>query len=408
MSVYVVCTGTELLIGDATNTNLAYAGALINGAGIPLMREITVPDERAAMTAVIRQALAESTVVITVGGLGPTADDLTKSVVASVLGVPLEVQPALVELLKAKYTGRTKWKFPESAYMNQATVPRGATVLPNEYGTAPGLWCPYGSKAVVMLPGPPREFQPLLKNHVLPLLQALVPPSVRRQSLSVYGIPESLVEERTMKVIAPFPAVEPAYCIKPGRILVRLASDMSASVQLAQAVTAVQAEFGVDAGPADLDVVGTVVNLMRARGGQLAVAESCTGGALAKMITDLPGVSDVFLGGVVSYANELKMGLLGVPAATLAEHGAVSEATARAMVTGLVTRLGVQAGIAITGIAGPSGGTPDKPVGTVHIATCYNGEVRATQHLFPSTRTAIRDRCVVTALNQLRVQLLAG
>ena len=407
MGIQILCIGTELLVGQTVNTNLAFLATELDAVGLVVDKEVALPDDRALMAAGLRQALAEAELVITVGGLGPTQDDLTRELAAQVIGQPLDLHEATAARIRELYARRGLVR--EESIRRQASLPRGSDVIPNDWGSAPGTWCEYQGAILVLLPGPPRELKPMFSTYVLPRVRERLPPRVRRVTLATFGVPESLVEERTVKAIAPFPEVEPAYCIKieTGKCLVRLSATVAHTDKLAAAEAAVRAEFGRDLGRADQDLVDMVAAPLRARGWRLGTAESCTGGGIAKLITDTPGISDVFAGGVVTYTNELKTHLLGVQEETLRTHGAVSRETVEAMVRGLAARYGVQAGIAVTGIAGPSGGTPEKPVGTVHIATIVDGDVRATAHRFSYDRASVRDRSVQTALNQLRAHLLA-
>ncbi len=403
--IQVICIGTELLLGETVNTNLAFLGQSLNAVGLMVDREYAIPDTPDVMLATLRQALAEARVVITVGGLGPTSDDLTKELVAQVLGQSLAIDPAVVDEIRRKYIARHVEPKPR-ACERQAQMPEKAVPIANDWGTAPGVWCDQNGRTLVMLPGPPRELRPMFGERVLPKIVDLVKPLERRLNISVFGMPESTIEHRVIDVLEPFPEVVPSYCTRAGSCLVRLSATLARVDRLEAAAEAVLAAFGDDAVRGEVDLVKAVDGLLRARGWRFGTAESCTGGGIGYRATELPGISDVFAGGVIAYSNELKVALLGVREETLAAHGAVSEETAAEMAAGLCERLHLQAGISVTGIAGPDGGTAEKPVGTVCIATCVNGQVRTLRERYPYDRQGVRERTIGTALNQLRHHLL--
>lgn len=406
--VEVLATGTELLVGQTVNTNLTFVGASLLEHGLRVDRELALPDDAPVLLAALREALAGSRVTIMIGGLGPTDDDLSRQVAAEVLGVPLVLHEETAHRIEELYRSRHIQARAGVVY-RQSLMPAGAAVLTNDWGTAPGLHCQHQGRHLFLLPGPPREFRPLFTRDVLPRLLAVLPPQRQMITINVLGQGESVIEQQVKDVLAAYPGIEPAYCVQTerGRCHVRLAAPPAEAATLAAAAAAVRAQFGADAQAPGRELTDHIGELLCARGWWLGTAESCTGGGIGRFITDSGGVSEFYRGGIVCYHNDVKQQLLGVPAATLAAHGAVSAETAEAMVRGLAERLGVQAGIAVTGIAGPGGGSPAKPVGTVYIATLAGDRVQVTHNALPGDRARVRDRAIVIALDQLRRQLLA-
>ncbi len=408
MNIQIVCTGTELLLGHTLNSNLQFLGRTLDGDGYAVAREVCVPDGGEAIAGAVREALVQADLVITVGGLGPTSDDLTRDAVARELGVDLQFDPKVHEAILAYLGGRTV-KVPPEALRVQAMVPAGAEPLLNRNGTAPGLWCHApGGKIVVMLPGPPSELQPMFQHDVLPRIRTLAPPTVARRSLTVCGIPESAAADRVEALLRDsFPGLEPAYCARPHQVDIRLSAGAADQPRLEEAMRRLAREFGPAAlPPGTSDLPTALGTLLLAHNLWLAVAESCTGGWIGKTITDIPGSSAWFCGGVVSYSNDWKQGLLDVPEHLLEKAGAVSAECVGAMLEALFQRYEADAGIAVTGIAGPGGGTAEKPTGLVYIATGVRAQRQIERFLFPGDRDGVRQRAVTAALDQLRRQLL--
>jgi nicotinamide-nucleotide amidase len=361
---------------------------------------------------VVADALERTGAVLTTGGLGPTSDDITKKVVADLFNAPLEFDETIWAGLLARFA-RLERK-PAESNRGQAEVPRGATVLTNRWGTAPGLWLEGPLGLVIMLPGVPLEMRRLLEHEVVPRLAPRGRGSVIRSLLvRTSGIPESSLAERIGDVereIAPLtlaylPSVEgvdlrlSAWDLAPDEAERRLHA--AAGLLRSRGAENVYAE-------GESDLAALVLNQARSQRLRLAVAESCTGGLLGARLTEVPGSSDVFVGGVIAYDNALKVDLLGIPETMLAEHGAVSEPVARAMAEGAARRFGVAAAISVTGVAGPGGGTPEKPVGTVWIGCWYNGTVETRRSLFPGSRQEIRARAAQAALFLLYRRLSAA
>ena len=412
MAIELLTIGTELLLGFTVDSNAAEIGRALSGAGIRVTRKASVGDTGDAILAGVQEALGRTGAVLCTGGLGPTADDITKKVVADLYGWPLEFHDAIWQHLLERFArfGRK----PAEKNRSQAEVPRGAVVLPNRWGTAPGLWFEGPPGLVILLPGVPSEMRGLLHHEVLPRLASRAGNTViRSRALRTTGVPESTLAERITgieEIVAPL-----SLAYLPGVMGVdlrltawNLPAD-EADQRLARGVGEIRARaaewiYGED----DADLAAVVLDQARRRGWKIATAESCTGGGLGERLTNIPGSSEVFLGGVVAYDNAVKEGLLDVPPALFAEHGAVSEPVAAAMVRGITRRLGAELGISVTGIAGPGGGTPDKPVGLVYIGTAVNGTVTVTRSLFVGDRGEIRARAAQVALNRLRLAVEMG
>jgi nicotinamide-nucleotide amidase len=393
----VVTVGTELLLGFTPDTNGAYLGRRLAEAGITVVRRTTVPDRPEAIRQAVGDALARTGVVLTTGGLGPTRDDITRPAVAELLARPLRFDPDTWAAIAERF--RRLGREPGPANRTQAEVPEGALVLPNRWGTAPGLWLETPAGLVVMLPGVPGELERLLDHEVLPRLAARGAQRViRSRVVRTTGLPESLVGARVGAIEPELAPVSVAYLPGPEGVDVRLtawdAAPADADGRLADGVARVEAVLEDHVYGRDRDDLAAVVlEALRARGLTLALAESCTGGLLGARITALPGSSEVFLGGVVCYADRAKTDLLGVSGELLAAHGAVSPEVALALAAGAAARFGADTAIAVTGIAGPGGGTATKPVGTV----CFGwvGPAAGREHgqvRFPGGRQEVRQR----------------
>ena len=369
------------MLGLVLNTHQQWLCRQLADASYEVARQTAVPDTGPAIQQAVREALERADFVIVTGGLGPTSDDLTRDLIAGLLGKQLRTDAAILAHLEAFFAQRNR-PMPEHTKV-QAQVPDGAMVLDNPHGTAPGLAMevspnPFraGGKTswLVMLPGPPREMRPMFTRHVLPLLQQKFPIETGfiSHTFRTTGMAESLVEEKIARPLQPLTraGLELGYCAHYTGVDVRVvARGADAKKMVDEAGAVIRGQLGPYIfGTQDDQLNAVVVRLLTERKATLVLAESCTGGHVANSITDVPGASAVFLCGLVTYSNAAKQNLLGVRADTLATHGAVSEATAREMAEGARTRLGADYAIAITGIAGPSGGTEDKPVGTVFIA----------------------------------------
>ena len=404
MDLELVTIGTELLLGFTVDTNSAFLGQALAAIGVRITRRTSVADDPAAVAAAVAEALARSRLVITTGGLGPTKDDLSKNVVAELFGLPLEFHQDVWDAIVARFArmGRTL----SERNRCQAEVPRGALVLPNPRGTAPGLWISGALGDVIMLPGVPAEMRGLVDAEVVPRLAARTGGSViRSRVLRTTGIAESSLAERLEQVEETLAPLTLAYLPSLEGVDLRLTnwhgSSEEAERRLEESAGRLRAAIADHVyGEADQDLAEVLVALLGERGWTLAVAESCTGGMLGERLTSVPGASAVFLGGVIAYHDAVKREL-GVPDRILERHGAVSEETVLAMANAARQRFGASAAIAISGIAGPSGGSPEKPVGTVWIGVADDSGSEAHRAVFPGSRQDIRVRATQAALWRL-------
>lgn len=404
MDLEVVTIGTELLLGFTIDTNGAELGRALAAAGVRVVRRTSVADDADAIRDAVGAALARTGLVLTTGGLGPTRDDVSKKVIASLFGAALRFDEGVWAdvLERFRRIGRPV----VASNRTQAEVPEGATVLPNRWGTAPGLWLEGPPGLVILLPGVPTEMRNLLSHEVVPRLAARAAgPArvIRSRTLRTTGIGESTLAEQLGDIEAAIAPVTLAYLPGVEGVDLRLtawdATPDEADARLAAAAGTLHARAGtVVYGEGDESLAEHVLDRARARGWTLAVAESCTGGLLAGRLTDVPGASDVFTGGAVTYANAAKRELLGVPAALLEAHGAVSEPVARAMAEGARDRFGATLAVAVTGIAGPGGGSPEKPVGTVWFGVAGPDGTQAVRVQFHGSRAEVRARAAQAGL----------
>jgi nicotinamide-nucleotide amidase len=405
MDLEILTIGTELLLGFTVDTNSTEMAQLLAPAGIRVTRRTAISDDASQIRSALTEALHRTGAVITTGGLGPTRDDITKKTVADLFGLPLEFQqPIWQELLErfARY-GR---KLAESNRC-QAEIPRGAVVLPNQRGTAPGLWIDGPMGLVIMLPGVPIELRLLMTQEVVPRMSRRAGGSViQSRTVRTSGVAESSLADLLGNIEDELSPVTLAYL--PGvegvdlRVTAWNLPPDEARGLLDSAIGTIQsraAKFIYGEGTTDLAAL--VLERARQRGQRIAVAESCTGGLLGARITAIPGSSEVFDGGVIAYDDAVKTGHLAVDPGLIRAHGAVSEPVCLAMARGVAARFHTDLAMAITGIAGPGGGSQEKPIGLVWFASLANGEVKAQSYVFPGTREEIRARAAQSALLQL-------
>ena len=411
MNIELVTIGTELLLGMTVDTNGAEIARALAAQGVRVIRRVSVADGPAEIRSAVADGLKRTGAVLTTGGLGPTRDDITKRVIAELYGAPLEFDETVWANLVERFT--RLMRTPPESNRSQAEVPRGAVVLRNRWGTAPGLWLEGPPGLTVMLPGVPLEMRRLLEHEVVPRLAARASGSVIRSLVvRTSGIPESALAERLGHVEREIAPLTLAYLPGLEGVDLRLsawdlASD-EADRRLRTAADLLRARAGECVyGEGESDLAALVLEKARSGGLRLAVAESCTGGLIGARLTEIPGSSDVFVGGVIAYDNGVKEDMLDVPASLLEVHGAVSDPVARAMAQGAAQRFGVEAAVSVTGIAGPGGGTESKPVGTVWIACALGGDIQSRRILFPGTRHEIRARAAQAAL-LLLFRCLAG
>ncbi len=412
----IIAVGTELLTPFRTDTNSLFLTARLNELGIVVRRKSIVGDEAADLGPAVRDALGRADLLVVCGGLGPTDDDLTRETVADVLGRTLTEDPAIVEHLRARFAARG-WTMPENN-RRQASVPDGAVVLDNPRGTAPGLWLETGDRVVVLLPGPPRELEPMFTALIHTRLSSRAAPErLYRRVLRVTGRGESHVDEMTQPVYARWRQAEPPVATtvlaSPGlvelHLSTRAASEEAARAVLDAATGELAAVLGNHLVSTDGRSLSVVVGaLLRRDGFRVAIGESCTGGLVTARLVDIPGSSSYVETGVIAYSNEVKRTVLGVDPVLLETDGAVSEAVAVAMAEG-ARRLGAtDIGVGVTGVAGPGGGSEQKPVGTVCVGVVGPGsEQEARTAQFPGDRAMIRRLATQTALDLLRRVLLS-
>lgn len=395
MIAELVFVGTELLLGEILNTNAQFLSQRLSALGIDSYHQTVVGDNPERLSAVLRQALGRADVVITSGGLGPTMDDLTRETTADVCGLALELLPDVADKLRARFASRG-WTMTENN-LRQAMAPQGAHVLHNDRGTAPGLVVPAsGGKAVVLLPGPPNELRPMFEQQVIPYLTARMggqPLMLVTRVLRFIDIGESALEDRLKDLIADQRDPNVAPYAKLGECLLRLStkapSEGAGLAKMAPLEQAIRDRVGHYLyATGETDLAAAVGTLLQERGLTVATAESCTGGLLAKRLTDAAGSSAHLMAGLVTYSNEAKRTLLGVPGELLDAHGAVSEPVAQAMATGALARCGTDIAVSISGVAGPGGGSDEKPVGTV----CFGLAARAAAGVAPDSPTGPNGR----------------
>jgi nicotinamide-nucleotide amidase len=410
MKAEIIAVGSELLTPDRVDTNSLFLTEELNKLGIEVLRKTIVGDNRELLAEAFRDALNRVPVVITSGGLGPTEDDLTRETVAELLGRRLQRNDEVVRAIEARF--RSFKRDMPAVNLRQAMVPEGAEVLENPRGTAPGLWIEDKGRMVALLPGPPRELKPLFLEQVLPRLRRHVS-GVRmfHRELRVTGLGESHVEERIRPIYTRYPHVNTTILAAPGEVQIHLRVWTDDTTQAETTLDEIVRSFELALGDRifahkDVPLEDVVAELLTTNRATISTAESCTGGLLAERLTRIPGSSTYFLGGVVSYSNERKTVWTEVPAELIASKGAVSAEVAIALAEGIRRSVGSTFGVGITGIAGPGGGSEEKPVGTVHIALATpTGTKERLVHL-PGDREMIRFHASQLALDMVRVHYL--
>jgi nicotinamide-nucleotide amidase len=410
MRIEILNTGTELLLGNTVNTHAAWFGRELFKLGLRVARQTTVPDGETIRDAML-ESLERADVLIVTGGLGPTSDDLTREITAGVLGLELIDDEAALRSMEGYFAVRG-WAM-SAANLKQAQMPAGAMVLPNSHGTAPGVYVPPGLNgrtkcAVFLLPGPPRELQPMAEAEVFPRLLAMSGTGTAHEVLELKftGIGESAFHQGIDAGLAEIPGLEYGYCAHIGEVDLRLIGPPDALARARALALGRFAEFLVSDDGASLEA--TVVRLLAEKRLTLATAESCTGGMIANRITDVPGASAVFTHGFVTYANAAKTELLGVSAQDLASYGAVSEWVACQMAAGALGASGADIAVAVTGIAGPGGGTAEKPVGTAWIGLATKDAAATALRVFhPRNRHDFKLAVSQAALEAVRRRITA-
>jgi nicotinamide-nucleotide amidase len=396
----IITTGAELLNGSVTNGHARSLGSMLGRLGIPLVRDTTVIDDPALIASAIKQAIAKSDLVFITGGLGPTQDDITREALCEALDLKMSLNSDVLDHINQRYaqSGSRAMEGREC----QAMIIDGADALLNPVGAAPGQRIDYQGRTIFVLPGPPPEFISMMQHHVLEWIaqHLLVGAAPVEKVFMLAGIGESEIVNRLRDHAPVASDIEVAFCAMPGRVELRLTSHNV--VALEQAARQVAGHFGEhvysDSRMAMEQVIG---EQLLASGQTLGVAESCTGGLLGGRLTCVPGSSSWFKGGIISYADEVKVALLGVRESDLKEHGAVSRPVAEQMARGVCEKLGTDFGIGITGVAGPEGGTPDKPVGRVYISLAMPSGIEVKRNTFRGDREMIRESSVQRAMSQL-------
>ncbi len=411
MVVELISVGTEILLGNIVNTNASYLAEMCASLGLDLYYQTVVGDNEERMTKTLEQALSRSDIVIMTGGLGPTKDDMTKEVAAKVFGMEL-VEDAHSRQRIVDFLAGSQYKVITENNWKQALVPVGAKVIDNHNGTAPGLILEKDDKAIILMPGPPNEMKPMFERDIAPYLNKLEPEIIFSEMVKISGRGESRVETEIMDLmesqsnptIAPYAKTGEVHL----RITAKAADEEKAKELIAPVVEELQHRFGDFVYTTDENVTlpQALIELLKEQNLSITTAESCTGGLLAGALVSASGASTVLRQGYITYANEAKEELLGVKKETLDSVGAVSEETAREMAEGAAKAAGADTAISITGIAGPDGGTEEKPVGTVYIGTYVKGKTKVVKYYVKGNRQKVRDYSVVNGLNQLRMMIL--
>jgi nicotinamide-nucleotide amidase len=421
IQVELITIGDELLLGFTVDTNAAHISRSLAEAGVEIVRRTTVGDDPVRIATAVREALDRTGAVITTGGLGPTSDDLTKPSIAKIFGRQMKLDEEIAAALEKRWRAR----FPNANFpatnRTQAEIPEGARILNNRHGTAPGIWIEdEKGRWVAMMPGVPREMRGMLADELLPAIKARTKGTdtvVHSGTLRTTGIAESAIAELLGPNFLGEPGTELGslpLAYLPGvagvdlRVTVKGLPRAKAEDLIKAAILKLRGRVSAYAyGEDDTDLAAVVLDKLRSAGFKLAVAESCTGGMLGERITNIPGSSDVFLGGVIAYDNEVKVQALGVRREDIERYGAVSEEVALQMAAGIRKKIGADVGVAVTGIAGPGGGTPDKPVGLIWISV-QGSDAKARRFHVGGDRAEIRQRAAQAALEMVRRTLSNG
>jgi nicotinamide-nucleotide amidase len=413
MKACILAVGSEMLTPFKVDTNSLAITERLNAIGYDVRMKAVVGDDLDELSTLVASVLGWADLVMITGGLGPTEDDLTREAVARVLGVPLELDERILDNLRERFAKRG-FKMTDNN-RRQAMVPRGAAVLENPNGSAPGLWLTQGKTQLVLLPGPPREMKPMLEAFVTTrLAPKMSGAGLFRRVLKITGRPESEVDAVVQPIYSQWTTqavpITTTILAALGQIELHLTASASSKAEADAALDPAVRLLADALGPSVYSVDGrpleaVVGDLLRQRGLTIAVAESCSGGLLASRLTDVAGSSDYVERGVVCYSNQAKTELVGVPAEMIREHGAVSEPVARAMAIGIMERARTPVGVGITGIAGPGGGTPEKPVGTVMVAVAVRDDVRVRTLKLFGGRDMVKFQSAQAAMNMLRLML---
>ena len=409
MKAEIITVGTEILLGDILNTNCRYLSRELAAMGIEMYYQITVGDNEERLLKTLKESLNRSDIVICTGGLGPTEDDITKEVCAKYFGYELELhKPSLDAMIERfKHMNRVPTKNNEK----QAYFPKEAYILKNDNGTAPGCIMEKEGKMIVVLPGPPREMEPMFENYVKPYLSKLTDDVIESEVLRIIGVGESKVENDILDIIDSQTNPTIATYAKGYECTLRITAKAKSVEEAKELIKPMSDEMKRRFGQSlyatgETSIEEVVAKMLVENNLKIAVAESCTGGMVSASLINYPGISSVFMEGCVTYSNEAKMKSLGVKKETLDVYGAVSDKCAKEMASGVAARYNTNIGIATTGIAGPDGGTDEKPVGLVYFGIYINGKVISKKYVFNGDRQGVRERATRTILNDLRLELL--
>ena len=410
MNAELICVGTELLLGSIVNTNAAYLAEKCAGLGLSCYYQTVVGDNEERLTQVLKTAMERSDVVILSGGLGPTEDDLTKETAAKVCGRQMYLHEPSKKAIEDFFSGRGME--PTNNNWKQAMAPEGALILENHNGTAPGIIMEEEAAKLILLPGPPNEICPMFEESVIPYLSALTSHVICSQTVKICGVGESSAETMVKDLIDGQTNPTIATYAKTGEVHIRVTANAgdrkTAGKLIKPMVKELKARFGnhIYSTEEDTTLEKSVVDLLLANKLTVTCAESCTGGLLSGRLVNVPGISDVYKAGVITYSNKAKRRLLGVKKGTLHKYGAVSEKTAEEMAKGAALLHKADVAAAVTGIAGPDGGTEEKPVGLVYIACYVKGKVTVKQYHFSGNRGKVRESAVSAALALMRSCIL--
>lgn len=411
MRAEIISVGTEILLGDILNTNTQFLSKELASIGIEVYRQETIGDNEGRLLEMLEESFKRCDIVITTGGLGPTNDDLTKETACKFFNMNLELHEESLDELK-KYFNRLGREISVSNY-KQVYFPKEAKVLSNPNGTAPGAILEKDGKIIVILPGPPREMKPMYLNHVKPYLIPNGDGMIFSKVVRTLGIGESLAAEKLKGIIEEGKNPTVAPYAKEDDAIFRITAKAKSKEEALKLIEPIQRKIenilgeDVYGDGEDITIEEVVANILLEYKLTISTAESCTGGMIASRLISIPGVSEVFLEGAVTYSNEAKVRTLGVKEDTLKKYGAVSEETAREMAEGIAKRTGSDIAVVTTGIAGPGGGTDEKPVGLVYIGVYYKGEVEVYRNIFNGDRNKVRSKSTVVALDKVRRKILS-
>lgn len=409
MKAEIIAIGTELLLGDIVNTNAQFISRRLADVGVEVYHQQVIGDNSERLLKAFDEAYKRSDLIITTGGLGPTQDDITKECAAKYFNKELKVDEYSLKKIEEYFNKQGKDL--KGNNIKQAYFPEGAIIMANTCGTAPGLILEEDNKRIIILPGPPREMEAMFDNHVVPYLQRITDCTIKSKMLRVFGIGESFMAEKLSEIInnGKNPTVAPY--AKGVDVTLRITAKGKDNEECVKLITPVENEIRKVLGEkvygeGEITLEHKVAEMLCENNLTISTAESCTGGMVAAKLISYPGVSKVFLEGAVTYSNEAKMKRLKVRKDTLDNYGAVSEQTAKEMAEGICKESGSDVSIVTTGIAGPGGGTAEKPVGLVYIGVCFKGETVVKKFIFQGDRDKVRERATMNALNLLRLKII--